>query len=383
MRVLFSVSGFWPTIGGVEVRAAKLLPALRDRGFEFVVVTGQNSPDLPPEVTFQGVPIYRFPFGQIGQNIESLAKIQQRIIELTRTFAPHLIHRNGVGVDSFFALAAAKAASVPLLVTLINKLGIHSLSQDSLHGNLLQRADWVNSVSQATLIQLRQLLPEVKSRSSVIHNGIDGTAFVPTPLPTDHPRLLCLGRLHYQKGVDIALRAFKKVVQHFSNARLVIAGDGHERRALEQQAEQLGLSRAVEFTGWVPPKRVPAIIGSVTMLLMPSRWEGLPNVALQAAMMARPIVGARVGGLAEIVDHQQTGLLVEPEDADALAEAIVPLLKSPQRLFQLGQAARTKGQKEFGWNQYVDAYDALYRKLTMGPINMSTKIINHSFEHSK
>jgi glycogen synthase len=373
MRVLFSVPAFWPVIGGVEVRAAKLLPALRDRGFEFIVVTGQNSPDLPLEATFQGVPIYRFPFGQIGQNMDRLANIQQQIIKLTRTFAPNLIHRNGVGADSFFALKAAKAASLPLLVTLINELRIHSLSQDSLHGNLLQRADWVNSVSRAALTQVRKLVPKIVPRSSVIHNGIEGNSFVPTAMPTHSPRLLCLGRLHYQKGIDVALRAFTNVVQHFSNARLIIAGDGHERPALQKQTEQLGLSRAVEFTGWIAPDRVPTMIGSATMLVMPSRWEGLPNTALQAAMMGRPIVGAGVGGLAEIVDHQQTGLLVEPEDADALAEAIVSLLKNPQRLFQLGQAARAKVEKEFGWDRYVEAYDALYRKLMMGSINTSTK----------
>ena len=364
MRILVLSGAFWPVIGGVEVRAAKLLPALRDRGYEFVVVTGQSSPNLPPEATFQGVPIYRFPFGAIGQNIDLLMKIQQQISKLTRTFAPNLIHRNGVGVDSLFALTAAKAASAPLLVTLINELGTHSLSQGTLHGNLLQRADWVNSVSQAALTQLRQLRPEIIQRSSVIHNGIDGRAFVPKPFPTDFPRLLCLGRLHYQKGVDIALKAFATVLRHVPESRLIVAGDGRERTALQQQTAQSGLTQSVDFSGWIAPDQVPAIIGSATMLVMPSRWEGLPNAALQAAMMGRPVVGAWVGGLPEIVEHQQTGLLVEPEDADALAEAIVSLLKSPQRLFQLGQAARAKVQKEFDWDHYVEAYDALYRKLS-------------------
>ncbi len=364
MRILVSSGAFWPVIGGVEVRAAKLLPALRDRGYEFVVVTDQSGPNLPPEATLQGVPIYRFPFSEIGQNLDLMMKIQQQIIKLTRTFAPNLIHRNGVGADSFFALTAAKTASVPLLVTLINELGNHSLTQGTLHGNLLQRADWVNSVSQSALTQLWQLLPEMKSRSSVIHNGIDERAFVPGPLPTDRPRLLCLGRLHYQKGIDIALRAFAALLRHVPEARLIVAGDGPERGALQQQSEQLGLAQAVDFSGWVAPDQVPEVIGSATMLIMPSRWEGLPNTALQAAMMGRPVVGARVGGLPEIVDHQQTGLLVEPEDADALAKAIVSLLKSPQRLIQLGQAARAKVQKEFGWGHYVEAYDALYRKLS-------------------
>jgi glycogen(starch) synthase len=365
MRILFLSGAFWPVIGGVEVRAAKLLPALRDRGYEFVVATGQSSADLPLQATFQGIPIYRFPFGQIGQNLNLLMKIQQQILKLTRTFAPNLIHRNGVGVDNFFALTAAKAVSVPFLVTLINDLRTQSLSRDTLYGNLLQTADWVNTVSQAALTQLQQLLPDVIPRSSVIHNGIDGKGFVPKPLPTEYPRLLFLGRLHYQKGVDIALRAFAAVLRHVPHARLIVAGDGHERAALQRQTEQLGLTQAVDFLGWIAPEQVPAIIGSATMLVIPSRWEGLPNTALQAAMMGRAVIGTKVGGLPEIVEHQQTGLLVEPENVDALTEAIVSLLKSPQRLFQLGQGAHAKVQKEFSWHHYVDAYDALYRKLIL------------------
>jgi glycogen(starch) synthase len=164
--------------------------------------------------------------------------------------------------------------------------------------------------------------------------------------------------------VDIALRAFAAIVRDVPETRLTIAGDGRERIVLERQTEQLGLGQSVDFSGWIAPDQVPAMIGSATMLVMPSRWEGLPNTALQAAMMGRPIVGTRVGGLAEIVNHQQTGLLVEPEDADGLADAILSLLKNPRRLFQLGQAARAKVEKEFGWDRYVDAYDRLYRNLT-------------------
>ena len=108
---------------------------------------------------------------------------------------------------------------------------------------------------------------------------------------------------------------------------------------------------------------VPALINTATMVVMPSRREGLPLVALEAALMARPIVATRVGGLPEVVVHQQTGLLVEPENSDALAEAITFLLDHHETATQLGQAARQRAQEVFGWERCVDAYDALYRKL--------------------
>ena len=374
MRVLFSSGAFWPVIGGVEVRAAKLLPALRDRGHEFIVVTGQSSPDLPAQATFQGIPIYRFPFGEIGQNLNRLTKIQQQIQELKRSFAPDLIHRNGVGADGLFCLTAAKAPPVPLVVTLINDLLTHSTRQDSLLGHLLRSADWVTTVSAAALVQTRALVPEIISRSTVIHSGLQDQGCVPPPLPTDVPRLLCLGRLVPQKGFDIALQALSTVVKRFSKTRLVIAGDGPERVALEQQAVQMGLAGAVDFLGWVPPDQIPAVLGSATVVVMPSRWEGLPNVALQAALMARPVVGARVGGLPEIIEHGKTGLLVAPEDSAALVDAITFLLGNPETATRIGQAAQARVQNEFSWERYVDAYDTLYRKLGHTKANVTSVI---------
>jgi len=101
-----------------------------------------------------------------------------------------------------------------------------------------------------------------------------------------------------------------------------------------------------------------------TVVVMPSRRGAFGLVALQAALMARPIVATRVGGLPEVVVHQHTGLLVEKEDSRALAEAIARLLEQPESAIRIGQTARQRAQKLFGWNRCVDAYAALCRKLT-------------------
>ena len=91
---------------------------------------------------------------------------------------------------------------------------------------------------------------------------------------------------------------------------MVIAGNGTDRAQLERQAAELGLREVVDFIGWVAPDKVPELINSATIVLMPSRWEGLPSVALQASMMARPVLATSVGGLPEVVVHGETGLLV-------------------------------------------------------------------------
>lgn len=361
MRVLFWSGPFWPHIGGVEVLAARLLPALRRRGHEYIVVTSQNGPDSPDEASYEGIPVYRFPFMDSMTKIDQLVEIRQQVAELKRTFAPDLIHVNSVNRIDFFHHLTAHAHPAPVLVTL------HGLSRaEELMARTLRNADWVVGCSAAILGEGRRLVPEITRRSSVIYNALDQPSLPPEPLPTQEPRLLCLGRLAPVKGVDLALRALASIAGRFPEVRLVVAGDGPERTRLEQQAVELGLGRVVEFTGWIAPDDIPALMNTVTIAVIPSRSESFSLVALEAALMARPVVAAHVGGIPEVVVHQQTGLLVEPENSDALAEAMAFLLDHSATATRMGQAARRRAQRVFSWERQVHAYDALYRRLVKG-----------------
>src|SRR4029077_4031681 len=163
----------------------------------------------------------------------------------------------------------------------------------------------------------------------------------------DPPRLLCLGRLVAEKGFDSAMTAFALVRNRLPSARLVIAGDGPERSKLQQQTIELGLADSVEFVGSVPPETAAHLIDEATLVVMPSRLEGFGLVALEAALMARPVVAARVGGLPEVVLHEQTGLLVEHEDHEDLAEAITLLLDHPRTATMFGEAAQRRAKEVF------------------------------------
>jgi len=132
---------------------------------------------------------------------------------------------------------------------------------------------------------------------------------------------------------------------------------------LERQIDELGLTDIVDFIGWVAPREVPALLNTATVVLMPSRQESFGLVALEAALMARPVIATRVGGLPEVVVHEQTGLLVEQENSGALAEAIAYLLAHPHTAIHMGQAARLRAQQVFSWERHVTAYDVLYQQL--------------------
>jgi glycogen(starch) synthase len=369
MRVLFWSPCFWPEIGGAEVLAARVLPSLRERGHEFLVVANKPADDLADEAEYQGIPVRRFPFvAALGErDVDRILGLRQRVAQLKRDFRPDLVHSYWLNPSTLFLRYTANFHPSPLLVTLHGGLDVSNdrprAERDTLVESTLLSADWVAACSAAVLIQARRALPQIVPFSSAIPNALDRPSLLPGPPPTPSLRLLCLGRLVRAKGFDLALAAFAELVGRFPTARLIVAGDGPERTALEEQAAALGIGGAVDFYGWVAPDGVPALINSSTLVVMPSRVEPFGLVALQAAQMARPVVATRVDGLPEVVVDRETGVLVEPEDRRALALAIAFLLESPEASRQIGEAARRRAEEVFSWERHVDAYGALYRTL--------------------
>src|SRR5262249_49915809 len=290
----------------------------------------------------------------------NLMEVKRQVTRLRRAFAPDLLHVNAVDASNFFLLTTAHTHPAPLLVTLH---GEWPAGHNTIVKQILGAAAWVAGCSAAILAKGRQLVPEIAARSSVIYNGLELPSLLPRPLPTGEPRLLCLGRLSPEKGFDVAVTAFASLVQRFPHARLVVAGDGPERSKLEHQIRQSGLATWVKLAGAVSPGEVPALLNTVTAVLLPSRQEAFGLVALEAALMARPVVATCVGGLPEVVRHEQTGLLVKPEDPGALAEALAYLLHHADTVSRMGQAARRRAQAVFSLARCVSAYDALYRTL--------------------
>ena len=365
MRVLYWTERYWPHIGGVEVLSLQLLPALAARGFSAHIVTSHSDHPLPDEDECEGVPLSRMHFltSLTHSDLSGLVAARRRLAALKEKFRPDLVHIHFSGPSPYFHWQTRDAFPAPTLVT------IHSLPKamqrsDSLLAQTLREANWVNTVSAAKLGDIRALVPEVRQRSSVVYNGLALPATQPAPLPQATPIILCLGRLVGWKGFDLALDAFAILAGSNSGARMIIAGDGPARTELEQQAAALGVGNRVDITGWVEPDRIPELINRATLVLLPSRVEEtLPVVALQAAQMARPMIAADIAGLPELVRHEQTGLLVAPDEAAALAGAIERLLANPAYAHTLGLAARRMAETELGLDRWADSYAALYHKL--------------------
>jgi glycogen(starch) synthase len=341
---------------------------MQRRGHEFAVITSHAQIELPDREEYAGIPIYRFPLraALTDRNPSQWLTARRRVMELKQTFAPELVHLFALGPGALFHLQTPLAQPTPLLVTLHGEvLRGGADGGDTVLEKVLGSADWVTCVSNAVLDKARELAPQITGHSSLNYIGVEPPPVPPAPLPFTRPLLLCLGRLVPIKGFDLALTAFATVAPQFPQAHLVIAGDGPMRTVLEHQARELGLAERVKFTGWFDANHVPELINTSTVVLMPSRREGLPQVSLQAAQMARPVVAARVGGLPEVVVDGETGIVIAPEDSAALAEAIAFLIEHPERAVQMGQAARRRVESHFGWTRYLDEVEVLYRQLAV------------------
>ncbi len=364
MNILYWLEGIWPQIGGIEQMASKFMPAMQDRGFDFTLISNHDS-GLPDHEQVGGVDVYRFPCREAleNQDFRELMRIRKEIARIKRSFEPDLVHVNFSGPTALiFNNLLAGTDTTPVLLAM-RGMPLHDFERDSLLGKTLRSADWTISVSEVVLRHLVEVVPEIKSRSSVIYNGQEIPELPPSPLSFDEPRLLCLGRLVSDKGFDLALTAFAALVDKFPRARMTIGGDGPLRSELERMASELQIDHAVDFVGWVEPDDVPAVLNSATLVLLPSRNEGLPSVAVQAGLMGRPTVAARVAGLAEVVVDDETGLLIDPEDCHGLADAITFLLRHPNIAEQMGRSARARAGELFNFDSYIESHVRLYEKL--------------------
>ena len=168
------------------------------------------------------------------------------------------------------------------------------------------------------------------------------------------PRLLTMGRLTQQKGIDLLFRALTELKD--TPFRLDIAGDGPERVALEKLAAELGLADNVRFLGWVGREQLPQVFGSADVFVLASHIEGMPNVVLEAMAYARPVVCTRVSGSDELVTNGVTGLMVEVGNQTQLVAALRKVLTDAQLRSSMGAAGRARVEEHFTWTATARIY---------------------------
>jgi glycosyltransferase involved in cell wall biosynthesis len=345
---------------GGEVQLFLLLEGLRARGHASLLVCPPGS-DAEREARRRG-----FAVECVAMRNDFSLGAACRTAAILRRHAPALVHCH-TGRANWIGGLAARWAGVPALSTRrMDRRVARGLRTRWLYRGLLRR---VAAISPAVAQRLRDagVPPE---RIRLIWSSVDPERLQPTATRQAlrarldaAPDTLCLlvaANLVHRKGIDVLLAAYAALASR-ECTELWIAGDGPERGALEATATRLGVAERVRFLG--QRSDVPDLLEACDVFVLPSRLEGLGVAALEAMARSRPVVASAVGGLAETVVADETGLLAPPGDAPALAAAIGRLLADPALRQRLGAAGAARVGEQFLAEQMVGAYESLYREI--------------------
>jgi glycosyltransferase involved in cell wall biosynthesis len=372
MRILYWNELYAPWIGGTEIFTSRLATRLVARGHQVLVVAARHPASLPASDRIDGIEICRLPFyDALERHSASLAdrqaiaravgQILSRAAELKRKFRPDVVHVNFSGASSHFHLTTAKAHPSSTVVTFQTALTAEAAGHALVKATIATATHLV-ALGPSAAANVAETTGVPLERIATIPPGVPPEEFTPRAGAHDAkvPVFTFLGRLVHDKGADLAIEAAARARTQ-CEFKLRLIGDGPEHDALARQVSAHDMADIVEIVGFVDDARRRALLSESFALVVPSRHlELFGMVAVEGALSALPVIVANRGGLTEIVKDHETGLVVPPNDADALATAMLSLVRDRHWAMQLGQAGRQRAVDKFGIDAAVDRYEELY-----------------------
>ncbi|MDM8520738.1 glycosyltransferase family 4 protein [Anaerolineales bacterium HSG6] len=225
-------------------------------------------------------------------------------------------------------------------------------------------ADAVVSVSSGLREYAVDTAPDVPIE--VISNAIDLSVFIP-PRARNHDdpvQLVFVGRFNAFKNVEMLLEAISILKEKgINNVELRLIGDGSRRSNLERLTTEKGLTKQVQFSGWVDRTVLVKIYQEADLFVTATTWEGMPNTVLEAMACGLPIVATKASGLSELVRDDENGYLVALNDSDSLADRLAELVDNPYQRQRMGKESRKIAEQEFAWEHITEQYVQVYKRV--------------------
>ncbi len=392
-RIYFAIDTFLPLVGGAERQAFLQAGYVREQGFAATIITMRYQQEWPVSECLDGVPVLRVA-GRFLAWREHAPGVLRSLCYLLALLAMgwqlwrrrheyEILHVFQLTLFTLPALLVCRLARKRLIVAMRNDAPpVLRTGEPGYKRRIRTRAD-LESLErlgrpflrllnrQLRLVHARLIVLSSRMRASLKRCGLEGAGVLLIPNGVDtvcfqpwleqreaNSLVICVARMRYQKGIDILLRAWWQVAKQVPRATLLIIGDGPLLNSLESLAESLGLAARVEFTGFCA--NVIAQLQRAHIAVLPSRWEGMSNALLEAMSCGLACVATRVSGSEDLLQGDTYGLLVEPEDVEGLAAALLRLLRKPDLVQHYGQRARQYVEQEHAFYHVMERYIELY-----------------------
>jgi glycosyltransferase involved in cell wall biosynthesis len=377
MKVLVINYEFPPLGGGAGNASYHIAKSLARLGHDVAVLTS-GFRGLARKEMLDGFPVHRLPVMRRHQDHCSPSEMLTFILSgcahaprIAKEFRPDVAFAFMTIPSGPVALWLKKVQRLPYLVLLRGGdvpgflpeqlATYHKLTRPLIHKIWRESLKPVaNSEGLKRLAQ--QSAPQMDI--ATIPNGIDTERYHPSLNGAARPRvrLLFVGRLSVQKDLPTLIDALSHVVRQTPNVELHIVGDGPERARLQRMVSERHLSDRVTFRGWVNKDRIAECYQNADAFVLPSRYEGMPNVVLEAMACGLPIVATDIAGCEELVQENVNGYLVPVGDSDALAARLTALVSDPALRQRMGSASRHAALAR-DWQTVTQQYLALARSL--------------------
>ncbi len=350
--------------GGAEKQIIELARLIRDR-FDVLLCCLTRGGPLEERTSF-----YKIPYVILGKKFKFDFSVIFKLIRLIRKENIDVLH-TWMFTSNFFGRIAGIIARAPCILTSERACDIWKTSFHFLVDRLLLlETDRVVCVSEGVKKFCMEKYGLTEEKASVIYNGIEITP--PSPagdslvsglnIPEKAKLILTAGRLAPQKGIKYLIRAMPGVLEKFPGVFLLVAGSGEELSSLEREAHSLGIWGRIKFLGF--RKDIRRFMRASEIFVLPSLFEGLPNVALEAMIEERPVIATDIPGTNEVVINGETGILVPPADSSALCSAVVQLLSDRKKSLEMGLAGRTRAEKYFDIKNTARSYEKVYEEMS-------------------
>ena len=368
-------------VGGPALHTTLLTERLDPRRYDARLVTGTEEPGEGNYLALHGKAPERVTvLPALGREVRGVADgvALAGLVRLMRRVRPHVVHTHTAKAGTL-GRVAAHLTRVPVVVHTYHGHVFHGYFSPGrtriflgVERTLARWTDGLLAVSETVRRELLALGVGSPARFRVVPLGLDldryggadaarGILRAELGLPAEAPVVAIVARLVPIKAHEVFLEAARRVRQALPASRFLVVGDGERRAALEALAAELGLGTSVHFLGW--RRDLERVYADATVVALTSRNEGSPTSLIEAMAAGRPVVATRVGGVPDLVEDGVTGRLVPPDDAGALATALVTLLRDPERRRTLGMAARERVFPAFTAARLVADVDALYAEL--------------------